>query len=103
MRLAAGDTEFADPLGIGPLPTLVLAACAEFLCALLVVIGFKTSWAAVPVVITMAVAALVQHADDPFRVKELAVAYGVVFLALVFTGGGAWSLDGQWGRRRRKR
>lgn len=65
------------------------------------VLGVKTRWSAVPVVVTMAVAVLVAHADDPFKVKELALLYGVAFLALVLTGGGRYSFDGWWSRRRR--
>lgn len=100
--LANGRTEFADPLGLGPLPSLALAAFAELVCAFLVVLGLKTRWAAVPVVATMAVAAFVYHAPDPLADKELALVYGVVFLAVAFTGGGRFSLD-EWWRRRRKR
>lgn len=99
--LLAGKTQFADPLGIGAAPSLALAAFAEFFCALAVVVGFKTRWAAVPVVVTMLVAALVFHADDPFGKKELALLYAGAFLALVFTGGGRYALDAWWKRRRR--
>lgn len=101
LSLAHGQTAFADPIGIGQTPSLVLAAGAEFVCALLVVLGVKTRWTAIPVVITMAVASLVFLAHDPWGKKELAALYGVVFLALVFTGGGRHSLDGMLGRRRR--
>lgn len=100
--LIAGKTQFADPLGIGPLPSLILAAFAEFLCALAVVVGFKTRWSAIPPLVTMAVAALIVHAKDDFGTKELAVAYGCAFLALVFTDGGAYSLDA-WLKKRRRR
>lgn len=100
--LAHGRTEFADPLGLGPLPTLVLAVFAELVCAFLVVLGLKARWAAVPVVATMAVAAFVAHASDPLADKELALVYGVVFLALAFTGAGRFSLDEWWRQRRRR-
>lgn len=93
MRLVEGNTSFADPIGIGELPSLVLATFAELVCALLVVVGLRTRWAALPVVVTMAVAAFLQHAGDPFGKRELAVVYGVVFLALAFTGGGRYSID----------
>ena len=99
--LLAGKTEFADPIGIGPVPSLALAAFAEFLCALLVVVGLLARWAAVPVVINMLVAALIFHANDPFNVKELAVLYTVPFLAIVFTGAGRYSLDAWRAGRRR--
>ncbi|HEX9732218.1 MAG TPA: DoxX family protein [Thermoanaerobaculia bacterium] len=101
--LIAGKTDFADPIGIGPLPSLILAAFAEFLCAIAVVVGFKTRWAAIPPLVTMAVAVLIVHANDDFGTKELAVAYGCAFLALVFTDGGAYSVDAMLLRKRRRR
>ena len=100
--LFAGRTDFADPLGIGPVASLALAAFAELLCALAVAVGFKTRWAAVPVVITMLVAIFTVHADDPFSRKEKAVVYAVGFLALALTGGGRYSLDTWLGKRRRQ-
>ena len=104
MRLIEGGGEqWADPIGIGPLPSLALSAFAEFLCALLVVLGVKTRWFAVPIVINLAVAVLVAHANDPFADKELALLYLVVFLAIAFTGGGAWSFDGWLDKGRRHR
>jgi len=104
MRLVeGGGGEWADPIGLGPLPSLALAAFAEFLCALLVVLGVKTRWFAVPPVITMAVAAFVAKAGQPFGERELALVYLVAFLALVFTGGGDWSFDGWWTKRRSRR
>jgi putative oxidoreductase len=97
--LLAGEG-FADPIGIGETPSLILAAFAEFLCALLVVIGFKVRWAAIPPAITMLVAAFIVHAPDPWGRKEMAVLYAVIFLTLVLTGGGRFSLDGNLARRR---
>jgi putative oxidoreductase len=92
-RLVRGETAFADPIGIGPLPSLILAALAEFVCALLVVVGFRTRLTALPIVVTMLVAGLVQHRDDVWAKKELALLYAVPFLALVFTGGGRFAVD----------
>lgn len=98
--LFSGQTGFPDPLGIGPTASLALAAFAEFFCALAVVVGFKTRWAAVPVVITMLVAAFVFHGADPWDKKELAILYALGFLTLVFTGGGPYSLDLRLKKRR---
>lgn len=100
--LFAGKTGFPDPLGIGSVPSLAFAAFAEFLCALLVVVGFKTRWSAIPVAGTMLVAGLIFHAGDPWGNKELAFVYAAGFLTLVFTDGGAYSLDG-WLRKRQRR
>lgn len=101
---------FGDPIGIGPVASLVLVAIAEFLCAILVVIGLGTRVAAIPVVITMGVAAFVAHGTDPWTMteaamrfmsgasqswasKQPALSFLFVFLALVFTGAGKFSID----------
>lgn len=100
-NLIAGKTGFPDPLGIGSVPSLALAAFAEFLCALAVAVGFKTRWAAIPVVVTMLVAAFIFHAGDGWQKQEFPLLYAAGFLALVFTGGGRHSLDA-WLKKRRR-
>ena len=111
MLLAGEFDKFGDPIGLGSGPSLVLVVLAEFVCALLVMVGFATRLAAVPVVAAMAVAAFVAHGGDPLTMgegarlfmsseskswasKEPALLFLVPFLALVFTGAGRLSLDG---------
>jgi putative oxidoreductase len=101
--LIAGKTAFADPIGIGEAPSLALAAFAEFLCALAVVLGFKTRWAAIPVVVTMLVAVFIVHAGDGWEKQEFPLLYASAFLALVFTGGGRYAVDAWLSKRRRRR
>ena len=98
--LLAGEFGFPDPLGIGALPSLILAALAEFACALLVVAGVKTRWSAIPVVLSMLTAAFVFHASDGWEKMEYPLLFAVPFLALVFTGGGRFSVDAWLGARR---
>lgn len=81
-----------DPLGIGKTPTLILMIFAEFVCALFIAAGFLTRAASLVLVINMAVAAFIQHFSDPFKVKELAFVYLVMFLAIFFLGAGKYSL-----------
>jgi putative oxidoreductase len=117
MLLAGGAEKFGDPIGLGSTLSLALATGAEFLCALLILLGLATRLAAVPVVITMAVAAFVIHAGDPWTMeaaanaffsgasktwfaKEPALLYLIPFLSLVFTGGGKLSIDGLIAMRR---
>jgi putative oxidoreductase len=90
--------QFADPIGIGVAPSLVLAAGAEFFCAFLVLIGLATRFAAIPVAFTMLVAAFMVHGGDPWTMsggasKEPALLFFTAFLTLVFTGPGRFSLD----------
>ncbi|MDX5327014.1 MAG: DoxX family protein [Bacteroidota bacterium] len=84
---------FPDPLGVGSVLSMTLTILAEGLCALLVAFGLFTRWALVPLVITMAIAVLIIHGDDPFSGQESALLYLVPFFALLLTGPGRYSLD----------
>ncbi len=93
-----------DPIGVGDAASLVLAVFGEFVCSVLVMAGLATRLAAVPVAITMAVAAFVVHGGDPWTMgsgasKEPALLYLIPFLALIFTGPGRFSADALIGRR----
>ena len=41
IKLLNGDFSFADPIGIGELPTLILAVIAEVIAPLFFIIGYK--------------------------------------------------------------
>jgi putative oxidoreductase len=84
---------FADPFGLGSMPSLVLAIFAEVFCSALLVLGLFTRFAAIPLIATMSVAAFIVHADDPFGDRELALVYLVAYVALLLTGPGELSLD----------
>ena len=58
---AERSSSFPDPLGVGSSLSMALATGAEAFCALAVILGFATRWAAVPLMVTMAVAALIIH------------------------------------------
>ena len=85
--------KFADPVGIGMTASLALTVFAEFFCSVFIGLGVLTRFSAIPLAVTMAVAAFVIHADDPWGKKELAVIYLLVYIALFFTGPGRISLD----------
>jgi putative oxidoreductase len=63
-------------------------------------IGFKTRWATIPLMITMLVAAFYAHAADPFGEKELPLLFFTLFLSILISGGGRYSVDGGIGRRK---
>ena len=88
-----GTFQFADPIGIGQPASLVLAAFAELVCALLVAAGLFTRLAAIPLIVTMLVAAFVVHGADPLAKKELALMYLACFTAIALLGPGRFSLD----------
>ncbi|WP_340158918.1 DoxX family protein [uncultured Maribacter sp.] len=92
-KLISGDFQFADPFGIGATPSLFLAVIGEFVCPILIIIGFKTRLAAIPPAITMAVAAFVAHGTDDFSTKEKAVFYLVAFITISLLGPGKFGID----------
>lgn len=88
-----GPIEFMDFLGLGPVVGLSLAVFAEVVCATLVIIGFKTRLAVIPLIITMCTAAFVAHGADPFGRKELPLLYAIAFLVILVLGPGKFSID----------
>ncbi|NJX15394.1 DoxX family protein [Tamlana crocina] len=86
--------KFADPIGLGETTSLILTLIGEVLAPILVLVGFKTKWATIPVIITMLVAAFVVHLSDPFGTKEKALLYLFAFLAILIAGPGHYSYDG---------
>lgn len=110
-RILSGNLEFADPIGLGATPSLILAALAEILGSILVMAGFHCRIAAFSVTFTLTVAALLVHLQDPFfptfitgateaypylltPSKEYALLYAIAFGLLIFTGAGKFSVDG---------
>jgi putative oxidoreductase len=117
MVLAGQYEMFGDPIGLGSKASLLLVTFAELVCALLVVIGAATRVAAIPVVITMLVAAFVAHGSDPWTMdaaaraffsgaskswasKQPALMYAAAFLGFVFTGAGRYSVDALFARKK---
>lgn len=93
------EVSFANPLGIGEVPTLFLAIIAELICPILIIIGLRTRLAAILPALTMATAAFVIHIDDPWSKMEFSLLYLTGFLSIILIGPGKWSLDGKIGRR----
>ena len=92
-RIFTGNWNFSDPIGLGPELSLFLAAFAEAGCSILIILGLWTRLASIPLIITMAVAAFIRHAPDPFSSKERALLYLFAFILLAFFGSGKYSLD----------
>lgn len=92
-RLFASPVEFPDPLGVGPTFSLILALIGEVVGPLLVLIGYKTKLATIPTIITMVVALLFIHLEDPFNVKEKALLFLLLFVVIFLAGPGKYSVD----------
>jgi len=92
-NFAEYSAKFPALMGMPPKLALSVAVFTEFFCALFVVIGLFTKWSAGLIAITMAVAAFMVHAADPFATKELALVYFVAFSAIALLGPGALSVE----------
>lgn len=88
-----GTVKFADPFGLGPEISLVLVIFAEVACSILVMVGFKTRLATIPLLITMLVAAFYIHGADPFGEKELPLLFFTLFVSLLVSGPGNYAVD----------
>lgn len=110
-----GYSKLADPnkfingavaaLGF-PAPTFFgwAAILTEFVGGILLAIGLMTRPAAFMILCVMLTAFFGIHANDPFKVKELAAMYAIIAVAFMFFGSGRFGFD--WlikggGRRRR--
>lgn len=102
MNLMAGTVKFGDPIGLGPGLSLGLTVFAEFVCALLLMLGLATRLALIPLITTMVVAAFVVHGDDAFGKKEIAFLYLAIYVSLLLTGPGSYSLDNALGSKKRR-
>ncbi len=110
---------FADTLGVGrfikigiPAPEIMapFVAVVEIVCGSLVLAGLFTRFAAIPLIVNMLVAIYSTKIPILFEKGFWAMAHetrtdwamllGSVFLLIV--GGGAWSLDALFSKRKRK-
>ena len=93
--------QFPDPLGVGATASLSLAVFAEVFCSVLLILGAFTRIAAIPLLITMLVAAFIAHASDGFGKRELPLMYAIIYVAILLAGPGKYSLD-NWVVNKRK-
>jgi len=85
--------KFADPIGVGVTASLVLVVFSEVFCSILLFFGITTRLAAIPLIITMLVAAFIIHADDGFGRQELPLLYTAIYIVFVINGAGKFSID----------
>lgn len=89
-----GFTGGVEKLGF-PAPSFFAGAAvfAELVGGILLAVGLLTRPAAFLIACTMAVAAFLRHAPDPFNVKELAFLYLAISLCYLLRGAGRLSAD----------
>ena len=94
MLFSGAPVQFPPVLGLSAEIGLGLTVFAEVFCSLLILTGFATRLATIPLIITMLVAVVIVHGADPIALKEPALHYLVMYLVLLFAGSGKYSIDG---------
>jgi putative oxidoreductase len=93
MLLSGDPVQFLPFLGLTPEISLGLAVFAEVLCSILILVGFGTRLATIPLIITMLVAVFYVHAADPFAKQEMGLHFLVAYILLLLSGSGRYSVD----------
>lgn len=86
-------TDFPELIGLSSETGLILAVFAEIFCSILLSLGILTRIVAIPLLITMFVAAFIFNAEQVFIVKEKGVLFMMVFLFFIIVGAGKFSVD----------
>jgi len=98
MEFASLKSHFLNFLGLGSTLSLALCIFAEFFCALFLIIGLFTRLVSIPLIVVMAVDALMVHHADFFGKAEMSTLYLGAYLALLIAGPGKISVDGMIGK-----
>ena len=93
MLLSTGQVQFPPIMGMSPELSLGLTVFAEVFCSVFILAGFATRLAVIPLIITMLAALVFIHSADPIAKQEPALQYLLVYLVLLFAGGGKYSVD----------
>jgi len=99
MLFSDGAVKFPEVLGMPAEVALGLAVFAEVVACILIIVGYKTRLATLPMIITMLIAAFVIHSSDPFFMygaensKEPALIYFLGFMSIYLLGSGKYSVD----------
>jgi putative oxidoreductase len=93
MLFSGAPVQFPPVMGLSAELSLALVVLAEVGCSLLLLAGFATRLATIPLIVTMLVAVLLIHGADPISIKEPALLYLLVYTVLLFGGSGKYSVD----------
>jgi putative oxidoreductase len=93
-NFATIKTQFVNFLGLGPTVSLALCIFAEFFCSLLILAGLFTRLATIPLIINFLVIIFMVGAKDVWGKDVHVWLYLLVYITLLFTGPGRYSVDG---------
>ncbi|WP_288424159.1 DoxX family protein [uncultured Spirosoma sp.] len=92
-HFAEYQNDFMNLLGLGTAVSLSLAIVAEFGCSILLVLGLFTRLALVPLIVTTLVIVFGAHGGEILGDGEHGFLYLGVYLSLLLTGPGQYSVD----------
>ncbi len=84
---------FPDPLGVGSAISLSLIIFAEVICSVAFVLGLMFRAFILPMIFGMATVVFVVHSGGAFATRELSLLYLVIFILMLISGPGYFSLD----------
>jgi len=93
MHFGEYSADFYNFLGLGGAFSLALTVTAELFCSILIMIGLGTRLASIPLIITMMVIVFDLKADKPLSEFETPLLFMMIFVVLLITGAGKYSLD----------
>jgi putative oxidoreductase len=93
-NFATIKTQFVNFLGLGPTVSLALCIFAEFFCSLLILAGLFTRLATIPLIINFLVIIFMAGAKDLWGKDQHVALYLLVWITLLLTGAGRYSVDG---------
>ena len=91
-------TRIEDPFGLGAHFSLVMAIFAEVVCPILIIAGFATRLACLPIIGVLLVAMLFVHPDWSLAEGQFGWLLLIIFTTLALTGAGRWRVGGREAR-----
>ncbi len=93
LHYSENASEFMNFMGLGGEISYALIICAEFSCAILLLVGLFTRFASIPLIIAMAVAVCKAHNCEIFGDGQTAFLFLTCFLTVMIAGPGKYSID----------
>jgi putative oxidoreductase len=91
-------TRIEDPFGLGTHFSLIMAIFAEVVCPVLIIAGFATRLACLPIIGVLLVAMLFVHPDWSIAEGQFGWLLLIIFTTLALTGAGRWQVGGREAR-----